>query len=119
MTLSGPGRLLLIELLLVLVTAAVFWWTSQSQLNGLAALYGGGIVLLITAVSAWRLGRIKADSHSGIVHVYLNTMERFSIVVVMVLVGLRGLDLPGSAMITGLAITLLGYWIIGLFPDRS
>lgn len=117
MTKSGPSRLLLIELLLAVATAMVFWLFSRSQENALAVLYGSSIVLLITAVSAWRLGRIKADSRGSIVHVYLNIIERFGIVIVMVLVGLKGLALPGPAMITGLAITLLGYWITGLFPD--
>lgn len=106
-------RLLLVQVLLVLAVSIAFL-LGQGLAEFLAAIYGGGIALFNTLVSAQRLRRATdaavADAKSGIMELYVGAITRFVATPLLVAVGIVVLALEPVGIIAGFAVAQLGYF---------
>lgn len=111
-------RLLLIQLAIVLVTAALYFALRGAE-ELIAALFGGGIALLNTSISAQRLRRASesaaADPRQGMIELYLGAITRFILTPALIAIGILALGLEPVAMIVGFAVAQLAYF----FDNRA
>ncbi|HKK06608.1 MAG: ATP synthase subunit I [Gammaproteobacteria bacterium] len=107
-------RLVIVQALLVLAAAAVYVLGFRHGLpGGAAVLYGGGIALISTFISAWRLLRATevagASATRGMAELYIGAAMRFVSVLALMGVGIAALKLDPLAIIVGFAVAQLGY----------
>lgn len=105
-------RLLAAQVGLVVVTAAGFL-AVQGGMEAVAALFGGGIALLNTLISALHLRRATAAASASAGHgmgeLYIGAVIRFVATPTLVAVGIWALGLSPIAIIAGFAVAQLGY----------
>jgi len=105
-------RLLTAQALLVL-TAAGLYLAVKGGDHAAAAVYGGGIALLNSLISALHLRRATEAAGSsatrGMAELYVGAVIRFVAVPVLVALGIWGLTLDPVAIIAGFAVAQLGY----------
>lgn len=101
---------LVIQTTLILVIAAGFY-VYQREWGALwAALYGGGIGLGISGLSAFRLVQ-AARPDAGLAGLYFGAVERFIFVAVAFAAGLAVLKLAPVPLLAGFAVAELAYFI--------
>jgi ATP synthase protein I len=105
-------KLLLAQALLVLTTAVGFL-AAKGGHTPLAALFGGAVALLNTAISAHRLQKASevaaGDAHQGMLQLYLGAAMRFVLTPLFIALGIAALGLDPIALIVGFAVAQLGY----------
>lgn len=105
-------RLVTIQLFLVLACAGIFLGV-KGGFEAISAVYGGGIALLSTLISAWRLLRAteaaSRDARSGMAELYIGAAVRFVLVLGLMAVGMAVLKLNPLAVILGFAAAQVGY----------
>jgi ATP synthase protein I len=107
-------RVLLVQAVLTLLTGAAFFAVLGS-LAAFAALYGGAIALIGT----WLLGRrvqrtseTPAQGHSGgQVALYAGVLPRFIVTLLLLGIGIGGLELFPIPLITAFAVAQFGFLI--------
>ncbi len=106
-------RLLIVQALLILAAAAVYLAT-KGWPYALAALFGGGIALLNSLISAQRLRRAAEavnDARRSMLELYLGAVTRFVATPALVAVGIVWLRLDPLAIIVGFAVAQLAYFM--------
>jgi len=107
-------RLLLIQLILGLSTAAVVFFLTDLGLPGaLAALYGAAITMIGSAFGAWRV--CAATCQEGTVsalELFRGLLLRFLLVVALLGGGLVWLRLPPAPVIAGFILAYLGFLLV-------
>ena len=105
-------RLLTVQVLLIAATALAFL-VLRGQFAAVSALYGGGIALVNTLLSAWRLLRateaVSANPGRGMVEFYIGAAMRFVSVLILTGIGIKALKLEPVAIIAGFAVAQIGY----------
>jgi len=105
-------RLLLVQGVLVAAVAIGFGALSGAGAVP-AALFGGGIALLNTLISAERLHRATAvagqNPSGGMGHLYAGAIVRFVATPALVVLGILALSLDAVALLAGFAVAQLGY----------
>lgn len=112
-------RLLIVQVLLVLAVAAGFLFT-RGGAELLAALFGGGIALLNTLVSAWRLRRASepgTDARRSLFELYAGAVIRFVATPALIAIGIVVLSLDPVAIIVGFAVAQLAYFFNSARPQ--
>lgn len=109
---STLRKLLFSQALLVLTTAVVFL-AIKGGYTPLAALFGGAVALLNTAISAHRLYKASdaadGDVRRGMLELYLGAATRFVMTPFLIALGIAALGLDPIALIVGFAAAQLGY----------
>lgn len=127
MSLSTPGtpgvqhdalvvrtrRVIRIQFLISTVIAGLFFLLEDSWNTALAALYGGGASVII----AWYLSRgvLRAsqlaaqDPKKSMATLYVGAVQRFLLVLGLLVVGIAGLKLEPFALCVGFAAAQLSY----------
>lgn len=77
-----------------------------------AAVYGGGVVVFITAWQGWRLKRInaRAGGAGALGSLYLGVIQRYAAVFVLLGFGLGVWQLAPLPLVSAFAAAQLGYW---------
>ena len=105
-------KLLLAQALLVLSTAVGFL-AVKGGYTPLAALFGGAVALLNTAISANRLQKASevagGDVRRGMLELYLGAATRFVLTPLLIALGIAALSLDPVALIVGFGVAQLGY----------
>ncbi len=105
-------RLMTLQALLILASAGIYLGV-EGGLAALAALYGGGIALASTWVSAWRLLRATDAAgdamRSAMAELYIGAAIRLVLVVGLMAVGMAVLRLNPLAVIVGFGAAQIGY----------
>jgi len=102
-------KLLLAQAGLAAATALIFlFWKGSAE--ALAALFGGGIVLINSILLAWRVRRAAGlEGNSVVLAMYLGAVERFVVVGACFALGIGVLSLPPVPMIAAFAVGLIGF----------
>jgi len=109
---STLHRLLLAQAGLVMAAAGVYLATRGAG-PAVAALFGGGIALLNSFISANRLeraSRLGGDVNRSMLELYIGAIARFVATPVLVAVGIVVLHLDPVAIIVGFAVAQIGYF---------
>lgn len=111
---STLRRLMIVQALLALAAAIVYGAVLRHGVPGAAAtLYGGGIALVSTFISAWRLLRATevagASATRGMAELYIGAALRFVSVLALMALGMAVLKLDPLAIIVGFAVAQLAY----------
>jgi len=105
-------RLLKIQLAIVLVISLLFYLFADFSAF-VAAVYGGGIVVLGSLLMAWRItraGEVGANvKQHGYVEVYLGFIQKFFLTLILLAIGMGWLKLSPIIMLVAFALTHLGY----------
>lgn len=105
-------RLVILQSLLILACAGIYLGV-EGGLGALAVLYGGGIALTSTLVSAWRLLRATEAAgdamHRAMAELYIGAALRLVLVVGLMAVGMAVLRLNPLAVIIGFGAAQIGY----------
>jgi len=105
-------RLLKIQIAIVLVVSLLFYFFAGLS-AGLAALYGGGIVILGSLLMAWRITRAGESGASvkqhGYVEVYLGFIQKFFLTMILLAIGMGWIKLSPIIMLIAFALTHLSY----------
>lgn len=109
---GAARRLVLVQAgLVVLVVFAFFAW--KGAFGAVAALFGGGIAILGTLISAWRLLRAtKAaglSARQGMAELYIGAGLRFVLTLGLMALGMGLLKLDPVGIIAGFAAAQIGY----------
>jgi len=113
-------RLLFVQVVLVLAVAVAFL-ALKGWPQGVAALFGGGIALFNTLVSAQRLRRASErtnDPQGSMLELYIGAGIRFVATPALVALGIILLDLDPVAIIVGFAVAQLGFFFNSARPPR-
>lgn len=110
-TAQAVRRVLSTQATLTLIVAAAFGFTSGWPAV-VAAAYGGGVVVLITAWQGWRLKRLhaKAGAASALGSLYLGVIQRYAAVFALLGLGLGVWHLAPLPLVSAFAAAQLGYW---------
>lgn len=112
-------RLLIIQSLLILATAIAYLVVKGGE-HFVAALFGGGIALLNTLVSAQRLRRATEaaaqSANRGLAEMYIGAAVRFVATPLLVAVGIAAFGLEPVAIIVGFAVAQVGYFFNSAHP---
>jgi len=103
-------RVVLAQALLTLLIAGVFW-VSGNGLQGLAALYGGGVTMVLTAWLAWRV-RQAGTRGGGLGSIFSGTVARYSLAALGMGVGMGLLKLPPLPLLVAFAVTQFGFVVL-------
>jgi ATP synthase protein I len=112
----------LITTQIVLIALAAVGFLAQAQVSSLAAIYGGGIVV----VNGWLLYRRVAramsmrlpDPRADVFSLYLGFVERLVFTLVALALGMRWLGLPPFPLLVGFVLGYLGNPLSRVLPDR-
>lgn len=102
--------LLTIQAVLTLMIAAGFYMYRGQYSVALAAMYGGGVGIVVSLMLTFRLAR-AARPGSGIAGLYLGALERFAFVLVATGAGIALIRLDPISLIAGFAGAELAYYI--------
>lgn len=108
-------KLILIQILLVVITALVLGYT-QGVFVLLSALYGGVIAVLSSVIGAWRLSYISSqtsnDLDRGWLNLYSGTVLKLISTLSLMAIGMHKklLELDPLAIVIGFAVAHLGYF---------
>lgn len=104
-------RLMTAQIALIAASAAIYFATKGGS-NAVAALFGGAIALLNSAISALHLRRATAASSSagGMAYLYIGAVIRFVATPGLVALGIWALKLNAVAIIVGFAVAQVGYF---------
>ncbi len=107
--------MLLTQAALALLCAAAFAAVRAAP-DAIAALYGGGVALLISGWQAWRLRRVRGQPGAhGLIWLYAGAVQRYVAVFVLLGIGLGVLRLAPLPLVVAFAVAQLGY----LVPPRD
>ena len=108
----GVRRVVLTQGALTLLAAAGFA-VAAGWSEALAALYGGGVALLISAWQGWRLRRVgrAGGAATDVVALYIGVIQRYAAVFVLLGLGLAVWRLAPLPLITAFAVAQFGYWV--------
>jgi len=90
------------------VAGGFFAWMGFAA--ALAALYGGAVVMVVSALLAWRMKRASRPG-AGVAGLYLSTLERMVFVAAAFVLALAVLKLQPLALIAGFIGAELAYYI--------
>ena len=112
---AGVQRTIIIQAILIAVTAALFLAFGDSH-HALGALFGGLIAITIAVLLGWRLKRaasFSADEQKerGGLQLAVGALERFLVVGAGFAVGIAVLKLPPIAMIATFAVAQISFLI--------
>lgn len=111
--------LLAIQAVLTLMIAAGFYVYRGQYSAALAAMYGGGVAIVVSLMLAFRLAR-AARPGAGIAGLYLGALERFVFVLVATGAGIALIRLDPIALIAGFVGAELAYYIAaGVVRERN
>lgn len=108
----GVRRVVLTQGALTLLVAAIFWavagWSEAA-----AALYGGGVVAVISGWQGWRLRRLDrgASPASDMIALYTGMVQRYAAVFVLLGLGLAVWRMAPLPLIAAFAVAQLGYGV--------
>jgi len=105
-------RLLMVQCSLIIVVAAAYG-VARGWPAATAALYGGGIALFNTLISAQRLSRaseVVGDVRRGMLELYIGAIIRFVATPALIVAGILVLKLDPVAIIVGFAVAQAGYF---------
>ncbi len=105
-------RLLIIQLLLTFMIALLS--LIFGNINAmLATLYGGGITLLATLLTAWRIGRAGEvaynDKQQAYIEIYIGAIQKFILILALMAIGMGYLTLNPLGILIGFAVTQLSF----------
>lgn len=114
---STLRRLVLVQVLLAVVAALVYAVVTGQPVLAPAVLYGGGIVVLASLVSGWRLiraaDRAGSDPQAQLRELYIGFGLRFVASVALLVVGMgliwRGDRAAILGILIGFAVAQVGY----------
>lgn len=102
--------LVAIQVVLTLLIAAGFYIYRGHYPAALAALYGGAVAVVVSALLALRLVR-AARPGASVAGVYLGALERFVFVLAAIGCGIALIHLDPIALIVGFAGAELAYYL--------
>ena len=106
------NRLLLIQVILVLLAAAIALPLQGNEFV-LALLYGGATSLAGTLAAAWRLrattGRTNDSATADAAGFYQSAALRFVVVLALLVLGFGVLRLHGPGLLTGFIVATAGF----------
>lgn len=114
---STLRRLVLVQVVLAVAAALIFLAVTGRVEQAAAVLYGGGIVILGSLLSGWRLARAAghagSDPKAHLRELYIGFAMRFVVSLALLAVGM-GLLWRGDApailgIVIGFAVTQFGY----------
>ena len=107
-------RLVTIQAALALAAAAGYL-VINGALDAVSALFGGGIALLNSLISARHLARAARhqEPRGQLAELYVGAVVRFVATPALVAVGILALGLDAVAIIVGFAVTQIAYFIGG------
>jgi len=100
-------RVMLAQALLTIVMAAGFWSFGEGR-QALAALYGGGITMLLTGWLAWRVRRAGVGI-GGLGSIYSGAIARYALAALGVGVGIGLFKLAPLPLLCTFAVTQFGF----------
>lgn len=100
-------RVVLAQALLTLVMAIGFWGFGDGR-EALAALYGGGVTILLTGWLAWRVRRAGVGV-TGLGSIYSGAIARYALAALGVGVGIGLLKLSPMPLLSAFAVTQFGF----------
>lgn len=106
---NALSSLLAIQAVMALAIAAGFYMYRGAG-GAVAALYGGAIALVVSALLAFRLAR-AARPGAGMLGLYLSTFERFLFVGVAFGLGIGVLKLAAVPLLAGFMGAEVGYFL--------
>jgi len=108
----GVRRVVIAQAVLTVLTAAGFA-ASNGWPQAFAALYGGGVTVLISAWQGWRLQRMSArhrqSAGGALVGVYVGAIQRYAAVFVLLGFGLAVWRLAPLPLVAAFAVAQFGY----------
>ncbi len=115
---TGATKMLAMQSLFVLVITG-FFYAYQGPLAAQSALYGGSIVML----NVWMMNRrvqaaielAKVAPGTEVRILYLAAIQRFILTLILLGLGMGGLQLPPLPMVVSFAIAQFGYLFTGRF----
>lgn len=90
------------------VAGGFFVWMGTAA--ALAALYGGGVAVVVSALLAWRMKRASRPG-AGAAGLYLGALERMAFVAAAFVLALAVLKLQPLALIAGFIGAELAYYV--------
>ena len=119
----SPWRVLVWQLAVGLLVAALAWGLTQSTVAGASAAYGAMAVVLPAALFARGLSRQRGAGNAGsaLTGFFVWEMVKIALTVAMLVVAPRLiLDLNWLALLAGFVVTMKVYWVaIWLRPGRQ
>ena len=108
----GVRRVVLTQGVLTLLAAAGFAIATGWSAAG-AALYGGGVAVVISGWQGWRMRRLgrSGGAASDLIVLYIGVVQRYAAVFVLLGLGLAVWRLAPLPLITAFAVAQLGYWV--------
>ena len=108
---SGLRNVIIAQVFLVAAVAGIYSiWQGPAQ--GVAALYGGGIVLFNSALLGWRVRRAdQLPADRMVATMYIGAAQRFVTTIVGFAVGIGVLKLAPIPQIVAFAVAQLGFVI--------
>lgn len=110
---STLRRLVMVQVVLTVAAALVYLATTGAVDKTAAVLYGGGIVVLGTLISAWRLLRATqaagSDASRSMAELYIGAALRFVLALALLALGMGWIGLDPLGIIIGFAVAQLGY----------
>lgn len=105
-------RLFIVQVIITLAVALAY--LTFQNLNGfIAALYGGSITLSGTLLMAWRISRAgdvaSQEKQQGYLEIYAGVAQKFILTLVLMAIGMGGLNLNPLAMLVSFALTQLSF----------
>ena len=117
---SGIRRVLVVQALVVVSIAIAWGLFGTGGPGALAALYGGGVAMVVTLLLGLRIQLASdvgaTDKARGAAALYLGVLERYAVVLIGVGVGMGVLHLEPLPLILGFASAQTGYLL--RLPDR-
>lgn len=104
-------RVLWAQATLTLIAAAGFGFANGWPAT-VAAIYGGGVVVLISAWQGWRLRRLNSNAGgaNALGSLYLGVIQRYAAVFALLGLGLGVWQLSPLPLVSAFAAAQLGYW---------
>jgi F0F1-type ATP synthase assembly protein I len=118
---SGIRYILITQACLGVLVAIGFVIGTEKYVAGLAALYGAAITMLNSWMMHWRLKRATQTAQGNSIqsqfHLYIGFIERIVFAVVLIMVGIKFLNLMPVPLVAAFVVTQLGFLIKG-YTDR-
>jgi len=100
-------RVVLAQALLTFVMAIGFWGYGDGR-QALAALYGGGVTMVLTGWLAWRV-RLAGTGVAGLGSIYSGAIARYALAALGVGAGIGLFKLSPVPLLSAFAVTQFGF----------
>jgi len=106
----GARKLLVLQLVIGLLVAAVFMWL-QGQLAGVSSAYGALVSIILSSLLRFAVQR-TLQANKGMTLLYMGAAIRFALALIFFGVGLAALDLAPLPLIIGFCMAQAAYVIL-------